>query len=279
MLRRSACLIGILLVAVALLGRAPRPLIAQGGFEVPGEPIKFVGRTGTSCARIVLEFCGRPESDPTFDPNGELHLYVELECGLFAENTERNNIPGATVMKYAVTGNTRAQACADIFNNVGPRSGNRRYAGQTTLVSDIEWNAPNLDRNGRLVVRITKLTPEYEVSIPAWTFPDNLPQADRNMWNTFIAELVRHERGHVDIFRAREQAWKNQVVGQQFTIDRNATDAQINARCNQIARAAAAFVTMQMESANYDAPFNAQTNPTGTNHGTENGQNATCPDV
>ena len=37
------------------------------------------------------------------------------------------------------------------------------------------------------------------------------------------------------------------------------------------------YMAMQESNARYDAPFDAQDNPTGTDHGTQNGQNATWP--
>jgi predicted secreted Zn-dependent protease len=255
----------------------------------------LTGRSGTSCGTLDIEFVGEDQSELGLIANGDDDFNVDsldvcsagsaMSAGFHPISSGMSvgfhpiffaGITGATTTNYDVTGADRKAACNDIFTNSGPEIGNKRYASQTTLKYNGSWMEDTGKATATMItIKVSKLTTTLTVNLPNWTPPGT----DAAKWATFMTELTKHEQGHVDLYKGAFAKWQTQVVGQTFQIAKTATDDDIDTKVEAIVDGAQAFKDAQTANTNYDAPYDKTNNPTGTDHGTENGQAALCPDI
>jgi predicted secreted Zn-dependent protease len=226
----------------------------------------------------ILEFVGRPDVLP---PNGALYFPHTL-CGaappVFPLGGERERsiaaITGATVCYYDITAANLNAACDSIFQSKGPvdpHDGDR-HAGSTEMCFTANWRHLGSSETAD-TVHIESVTWSVKVWLPRWT---NVPPGDLAAWNNLIKELEKHEQGHVDRFNNSMPTVNTQVSCTKFTVATGTNDSIVSVEANAKVEGNPAYQAGEQDQQKYDAP-QSPSNPTGTNHGTQNGQNATWP--
>ena len=237
-------------------------------------------KQGSGVSLTIREFVGRPTGDL---PNGAIYFVNETldeTCGTLSESSEVGGITGATTEPYTVTGDTLQDACNNIFNTSGPvdSTTGKRHAGVTELAPGADWRQTGTNpANGNLIIHVDDVCWKITVKLPQWDPPDDTPQDQIDQWNMLLDELQTHEQGHVDRYNTGMNAVKAALVCTSFEVPAASTDDQISDEANNNMRASQPYMDMEQSNADYDAPFDDNDNPEGTNHGTENGQNASWP--
>jgi predicted secreted Zn-dependent protease len=240
--------------------------------------LKF--RAGGLCELAILEFVGRPAALP---PNGALH-FPHIPCAAYAPvfapsaqeipRDEPTAITGATVCYYDITAANLNAACDSIFKAKGPvdPDDGKRHAGSTEMEFTANWKE-TASSEGTSTIHVESVTHSVKVWLPRWT---NVPSGDQAAWNSLISELEKHEQGHVDRYNNTMTTVNTQVTCTNFTVASSASDSLIGAMANAKVKQNAAYQAGEQDQQKYDAP-QSPSNPTGTNHGTQNGQNASWP--
>ena len=255
---------GVFLIAVALIagmvGCAPasEPLLGVGEYnwvgmrEWVGGPVWYAGNN---------------------TPNGAI---------LFISDPSPLSLLSVTNQTYEVTGSSIEEVENDIFDpedGKGPEKDGTRYAGKAEWTFNFKWEHEGTnEETGDLVIHITDFTWGCTVTLPHWDPPEGTDQGDVDAWNEFLEELDRHEQGHVDIANDGLAAVQKAVVCTNIEVERGTTNEETINNINDAVRdhitGTQEYDQMEQTQDNYDAPYDPDTNPTGTNHGTENGQNA-----
>jgi len=201
-------------------------------------------------------------------PNGN-QTAVSEECG--AEDLAGD---GTDNTVYEVTGATEQEACTDIFSNSGPpdpESG-ERYGGRTDFSIGVKWSPPEVPTE----LTISEITWTTSMLLPSWSAPDGV---DTTNWDHFSEEVTGHEQGHVDIYDTGMESVLEEMVGEVVTVPEGATEEEKQQAVLDAVLESVAFGDMMQAQADYDAPYDETSNPTGTNHGSENGQDANWGDL
>jgi len=249
---------------LASLWLAGCPMGEESGLasERPGAP-ESAG--GTGCSLILKEFVGRPSN---LSPNGSQTPVTE-EC---VEDDTTGD--GGDSTTYEVSGSTEEEACNDIFATSGPvdPGSGERYGGRTDFSIGFKWSPPSVATE----LTISEITWTTSMLLPSWSAPDG---ADTANWDHFSNEVTRHEEGHTDLYDTGMEAVLQEMVGEVVTVPEGATEEQKREAVLDAIMESEAFGDMMQAQADYDAPYDEISNPTGTNHGSENGQDANWGDL
>jgi len=250
------------LVGSVLLAGCPTDEESGLASERPGVP-QLTG--GDGCFLVLEEFVGRPSN---MSPNGSQSTVSE-EC-----EDEDTNGDGTTSTTYEVAGSTEEEACNDIFGSSGPSdpATGVRYGGRTDFAIEFGWSATPVPTE----VTISEITWSTSMLLPSWEAPKG---AETGNWKHFSSEVTLHEQGHVDIYDTGMEAVVEEMEGEVVTVPEGATEEQKREAVMDAITESTAFQDMMQAQADYDAPFDETSNPTGTNHGTENGQDANWGDL
>jgi uncharacterized repeat protein (TIGR02543 family) len=273
---------------VANVNAATTTITMNGNYAITAnfEEIAPQLLAGEDCRVVMREWIGGPVWYQPDVPNGVI-LFIDEPCesshssatgqvaGIMSDQVQ---IEGATVDPYEVEGSTKEEVTNDIFD---PESGKGtevegvRYAGSHELDVQFSWNQTGTNpETGNLTIHISNVTWTLTVRLPDWTPPDDAAECDVQAWHEFMEELIKHEQGHVDIAQAGMEAVQAAVVCTTIEVAPGATDEEIDAAVGNNITGSEEWLEMQQAQDNYDAPHDPDANPTGTNHGTENNQNA-----
>jgi len=254
----------VLVVALALIPFT-MPHCGGGGGGNGEEPI-----SGEFCVVLFTEHVGYYLSMP---PNGEFLIGAGTCRGSVKPvdgATTGVGITGATPEPYPATG----MSVAEVWSNITGGSARNGYAGSTELEVSGSFTQTGTAENGNLLIHIDSVTWTVYVALPDWAPPEGTPPTEIAIWTEIYAELVKHEQGHVDRMNNGMPAARDQAVCQTVEVPPGSTEQQIGDAIRTRVESTAAYGAMAQSNSDYDAPYDATTNPTGTNHGTQNGQAA-----
>jgi predicted secreted Zn-dependent protease len=104
-------------------------------------------------------------------------------------------IPYAKIIYYDVGGSTESEIRDQL--NVSAPVGKDGFRGDALTTWDIRWTWDGYG-NDSCDLNSVKVTYDIRVQFPRWTPSADVSQKLRTKWNSYIAALTAHEKGHVD---------------------------------------------------------------------------------
>jgi predicted secreted Zn-dependent protease len=279
---RKVFLILLALVLALSVGLVACTTAEQEEEEEEEEPGTWTERE--SCVIAMEEWVGGwADYEYLGIPNGVLTFPMEpcASFGLLATGQMPAVTPlqATTVRYYDVEGDDCPEVLVDIFHpdhGKGFKVGNETYAAYCGL--SFAYNYSYDAQNGML--NIASLTWPISIMLPRWVDKAACgDQDDVNEWDRWIAAVEEHENGHRDIYNANSgmPAVRTAVVGQPTQVAAGLNETEQDLAIAAFIQGTQQWQDLWQAQINYDAPFDAQNNPTGTDHGATQNATLNCP--
>lgn len=161
---------------------------------------------------------------------------------------------GTKTSYYTVFGNTKSQIAGQIHSCSPVVSGGARYAASTDYVINWTFQFQN-DATGNCLITTANVGVGIGTILPSWQSTPTTSAGTPASWNTFIANLDRHEEGHASL----DRQYAGQILNMLQNFPLTSCD---NIQSDANARAKAIVTQLDQANEQYDAI---------TQHGTTQG--------